>query len=156
MTGTKGGRPRKPTNLHLLHGESRPSRVNRNEPKPQLGVAVVAPEYLMPGARAVWDRVAPLLEMRGVLTAWDVDLFAIFCTAVEVHRQAAAMVAEHGLTSSGPQGGLVKHPAVSVMREAAQTMTTVGGRFGLTPADRAAITVPPQEESGGGAAAILD
>jgi P27 family predicted phage terminase small subunit len=150
------GRPRTPTNLKLLRGESRPSRVNRNEPKAPLAEAVVAPEWLSAGALEVWDRLVPSLTAQGVLTAWDRDEFAGFCAAVDKHAQAQAEMRGQELVVEGRQGGLVKNPLLQVIRDQALLMIQFGARFGLTPSDRASIKLPPKEDEGGGAAAILD
>ena len=151
--GKRGPKPT-PTNLKLVRGETRPSRVNRNEPKAPQHTAIVPPDYLDADALAVWERLAPSLHTRGVLTPWDLDLFASFCTAVVHHRRAVEKVNAADVlidTTNGP----VKHPALQVVRDQAALMTTIGARFGLTPSDRSTITLPP-EENHGAAAAILD
>ena len=153
--GKRGPAPQ-PTNLRLLRGETRPSRVNRNEPKPPLPARVEAPDYLDADARIVWDRLAPSLITRGVLTAWDIDLFAAYCTAVVHHRPAVRLVNESAVLIKTPDG-VSKHPAMQVVRDQAQLMTTIGGRFGLTPSDRSSIAVEPEERTDGpSAASILD
>lgn len=153
--GKRGPAPT-PTNLRLLRGESRPSRVNKHEPKAPLAARVEPPDYLDVDARKVWDRLAPSLVQRGVLTAWDVDLFGAYCTAVVHHRRAVRLVNETAVALKGPDG-VVKHPAMQIVRDQAQLMTTIGGRFGLTPSDRSSISLEPQEQPDGPAAAsILD
>lgn len=152
--GKRGPAPT-PTNLRLLRGETRPSRVNRNEPKPPVDEIVVPPTYLDADARAVWARLAPSLHARGVLTAWDADLFGTFCTAVVHHRRAVELVNQANVLLKTPSG-VTKHPAMQIIRDQAAIMTTVGGRFGLTPSDRSSLALP-QEGSGHAAAlAILD
>jgi P27 family predicted phage terminase small subunit len=129
--------------------------VNRNEPQPPLVAAVEAPDYLDADARKVWDRLAPSLVLRGVLTAWDVDLFGAYCTAVVHHRRAVQLVNATNPLLKRPDGP-VKHPGMQVIRDQVTLMTAIGGRFGLTPSDRSSISLPEQEHGSGSAAAILD
>lgn len=131
--------------------------MNRNEPKAPVAEPVAVPEYLDTDARAVWHRLAPSLIARGVLTAWDADLFGAYCTAVVHHRRAARLVNETAVALKTADG-VVKHPAMQIVRDQAQLMTTIGGRFGLTPSDRSSISLEPEESDHGegSAAAILD
>ena len=129
--------------------------MNRNEPKPPLAAPVAPPDYLDADARTVWDRLAPSLVTQGVLTAWDADLFGAYCTAVVHHRRAVRFVNETAPLLKSPDG-IVKHPGMQVVRDQATLMVTLGGRFGLTPSDRAGIAMPPVEAGHGQAASILD
>lgn len=137
--GPKG----KPTELRILHGD-RDDRINRAEPKPDEGE--VKPP---PGARrlalAVWRRLAPDLIAKKVLTPWDVDQFYTFCDAVATYRECRKILDEEGYTARGSAGGVIKNPHWQIMRDAASIMTTVGSRFGLTPADRSGIIAPESD-----------
>lgn len=117
-----GGRPRKPTALALLHGDHRknPGRVNRAEPVPSAGA--VGPPYELSGAaQLVWDRLAPDRSVKGLLTSWDVDAFAAFCEALAALQRL--------------------WPGTPGYRDAVAVCTSIGGRFGWTPSDRAKLTV---------------
>lgn len=142
----------------MLYGETRPSRVNHNAPTaPMSARSVPLPEYLDADAIAVWRRLAPSLEQRGMLTEWDVDLFGAFCTAVVHHRRAVILANNANVLLHGAATGnrLVKHPAMQVIRDQLAIMATLSTRFGLTPGDRASISIP-QPEGGFGATSILD
>lgn len=140
--GARGPKPA-PTALKVLRGD-RPSRINRGEPVPGEG-DVVRPGWLagVSGARAVWDRLAPDLQRRGVLTAWDVDAFAAFCVAVVRHRAAVELVERDGLMIDGARGGRVRNPAVQMERDYADQVKSGAARFGLTPADRSSVKAAP-------------
>lgn len=153
--GARGPKPA-PRHLKVLHGEKRPSRVNYREPQAPAEDEVVAPDFLDDDARAVWDRLAPTLRARSMLTIWDVDLFAVYCTAVTHHRRAARMVNADGVTVSGDGGRTVKHPAMQVLRDQAMILATLSGRFGLSPSDRAQIEMPAPIGGPASAASILD
>jgi P27 family predicted phage terminase small subunit len=158
---SKPGPKPAPTNLRLLRGQTRPDRINRAEPKPPLELPVVAPDYLDDDARQVWERLAPTMIAKAMLTTWDVDLFATYCTAVVHHRRAVVLVNQTNVlitarTTAGGNG-VVKHPAMQVIRDQAAIMIAIGGRFCLTPSDRYSTEVPDTaDDSDERATAILD
>lgn len=138
--GVRGsGRKPRPNHLKALEG-SRESRINREEPIPQEGV-IVPPVELEPAAREIWDRLAPDLIARRVLTAWDVDGFSAYCRAVALFNRNAAVVEAEGASTDRPYKGSVASPAFRAMVAAEKMMTSIGSRFGLSPADRARIQV---------------
>lgn len=103
------------------------------------------PSYLDGSAVAVWHRLAPSLVERGVLTAWDTDTFAVFCTAVAHHARAAAYVNERGVLVK-QRSSSVKNPALQVVRDNATVIATYAARFGLTPADRARLRLEEADD----------
>ncbi|MEE2040192.1 phage terminase small subunit P27 family [Nocardiopsis sp. CT-R113] len=153
-----GPRP-KPTSLKLLDG-TRPDRVNTDEPLPGQGT-IAPPAWLVAlhnqadpaspyeTALDVWNRLAPDLEAKTVLTPWDVDTFAVWCDAVVRHREAVDELAQYGVMVIGQKGERVKNPAVQIARDYAETMTRIGARFGLTPSDRAGLKIDREEVRGG-------
>ncbi|MFD8496325.1 phage terminase small subunit P27 family [Amycolatopsis sp. NPDC059657] len=156
------GKPPAPTALKILHG-TKPSRINQNEPVPDTAT-VVPPRELDHRAQEIWDRLAPDLIRKGVLTAWDVDSFATFCTMVVVNQDATRDVEQNGtsittLVRETHDGTCIydlrKNPAWQVARESATLIVTLGGRFGLNPSDRSQLSLPPVEESGKGAERLL-
>lgn len=135
--------------------------MNHNEPQPPADITEVEPpDYLELEALEVWHRLAPTLMARQMLTLWDTDLFAVFCTAVAHHRRAVKIVNGEGggILVKGDRGTTVKNPALQIVRDQALIIATLSGRFGLTPSDRASIEMPPgaTNPSSSGAAAILD
>lgn len=158
----KGGRPAKPTSLKVLHGD-REDRINRDEPLPERG-DVAAPEWLDDRSRQVWDRLAPDLTAKGVLTSWDVDAFAAFCTVVVRNADALSDVACNGTSLTTVERELsdgtviyrvVKNPAWQVARESTALVATLGGRFGLNPSDRSQIKVGGDRGATQGAERLL-
>jgi P27 family predicted phage terminase small subunit len=159
--GRRGPAPA-PTALKVVRG-TRESRINRAEPKPSestveppawLTLADAATEQGHESALDVWRRMAPDLEKRGVLTAWDVEAFAVYCDAVVHFRQASLEVARDGMTVQGVRG-VVKNPAVTAAKDYADLMQRYGARFGLTPSDRASLSVKGDDDAGKGAERLL-
>lgn len=136
--GRRGPAP-KPTALRMLHGD-RKDRINTSEPVPAAS-DVVPPCDLGERAAGIWDRLAPDLIARGVLTAWDVDAFASCCLSLAQYREATELVAEHGLLALGVGGSLVKSPAVALQESADARFARWAARFGLTPSDRSQLKI---------------
>lgn len=130
-----GGHNLKPTALKVLHGD-REDRINRAEPVPE-DVPVAAPTTLTTEAHAVWARLAPDRIAKGVLTAWDVDAFALFCEAAALAPHAARYAADHIDDAIVPGA----QSPVSRLREAVAICASLGSRFGWTPADRARLVI---------------
>lgn len=147
------GRPSKPTNLKLLEGD-RKDRINDAEPIPS-ELEVSPTEELHGDALEVWERMAPDLTVKKVLTAWDADAFTLYCQSVAIYRQARAQLEEHGLTARGAAGGVIKSPYWQIMRDAAALMLSYGARFGLTPSDRAQLKVGGSDDESLGGERLL-
>jgi P27 family predicted phage terminase small subunit len=92
----------------------------------------------------------PDLVSKGVVTGWDMPLLGVFVDAVARQREAAEVVAREGVLVRGEKGRTVKHPAAQVSRDHASTMTSLAGRFGLTPSDRAQLSLPAAPSSSAG------
>ena len=128
---TERGRPRKPTNLKILHGD-RKDRINTSEPVPAKG-AVVPPFEMSEVGQQVWDRLAPDRIKRGVLTAWDADAFALFCETVAVAQSKIAPAHQPWEPKPGTASPL------SELKSAIAMVSSLGSRFGWTPADRSKL-----------------
>ncbi|WP_170321290.1 phage terminase small subunit P27 family [Acrocarpospora pleiomorpha] len=165
--GSRGPAP-KPTNVRLLHGD-RKDRVNVDEPVPA-DVEIKPPAWLAAAARSVWRQYAPDLQRTGVLTGWDVEAFAILCDAVVRRRAAVKALRVEGeilrvplLTKSGEyvrlppsgdpddelqngfEGAIIwrrfRNPWLMVLSDADAQIMRWGGRFGMTPSDRAQLSI---------------
>lgn len=152
-----------PTALKMVKGE-RKDRINNSEPTPTSG-EVGPPEWLDDEALEVWNTYAPDLEFKKVLTAWDVEEFATWCSWASTHRQAVRDIRRLGelietpVVIRGEKVGdkIERNPACITRREASDQMLRYGARFGLTPSDRTAIKVggPTKETPGKSKARLL-
>ncbi|TWP47422.1 phage terminase small subunit P27 family [Lentzea tibetensis] len=149
--GKRGPAP-KPTSLRILHGD-RPDRINAGEPVPPTGT-IEPPDWLSDDARAVWDRLAPGLIARKVLTVWDADAFVVLCQALARYKQATALLNGSHLLVQGA-GGLVKNPVLGIQAEAERTFLTYAARFGMTPSDRQSVKAEVVADDKGGADRLL-
>lgn len=149
MANGQKGPPPKPTALKILHGETRPSRLNNAEPQPGQ-TSVVPPDDLSEEALVIWDELADDLIRTGVLKPWDARLYGDYCEAVVSSREAQQHLDEEGevidypvFNRSGEEVSSrpVVNPWWKIRREAAEAMLKGAARFGLTPADRSRLQV---------------
>lgn len=131
------GRTAEPTALKLVKG-ARKDRINADEPVPSTG-EIVAPT-LSDRAQAIWDRQAPDLIAKKVLTPWDTDAFGVFCEAAAANLEAAGILAKEGVVVDRGNGP-AKNPYFQIWRDTADVMARYGAKFGLTPSDRAGLKV---------------
>lgn len=159
--GRRGPAPA-PTGLKVLRGVKE-SRINRDEPAPDSS-EVVPPEWLPSAALEVWRRLGPDLVRKKVLTAWDVDAFADYCSLVVVNRDALLDIDANGtncttvdreLSDGSVIYRLTKNPSWQVARESTVLLVTLGGRFGLNPSDRSSLQVKGDSDAGKGAERLL-
>ena len=126
------GRKPKPTHLKMLEG-SRKDRINRSEPKPR-PIRPTCPKWLSPAARKHWLRLAPELELAGLLTVVDGPALAGLCSALALAQQA----------ETKPAIG----PWHTVRFKSWQQIRQFAIEFGLTPSSRSrlSLTAPIDEE----------
>lgn len=148
-----GGHNRRPTHLKALEGE-RESRLNRDEPIPG-GAAVVAPVDLSAAAQSIWDRLAPDLIAKKVLTCWDADEFANGCRIQALLNDALDVAEVSPLVSAGSTGNAVLNPAIRAVTSLESSLRSVWSRFGLTPADRASLKVDDGGQHSGAEAYVV-
>lgn len=150
--GRRGTKPA-PNHIKLVQGTEE-RYLNRNEPVPSDRADIVPPKDLPEEAAAVWKRLAPDLVDKHVLTAWDVDQFAAYCVAVAQYNECRERMGDQYVVE-GSMGQMVKSPYWTQMNEALQQMLRLSSRFGLTPADRAGLTIGADEPPKAGGERLL-
>jgi P27 family predicted phage terminase small subunit len=137
-----------PTNLAVLRGQ-RSDRINTNAPQPS-DLEVAPPSWLTRPGRTVWNQFAPDLIRKGVLTAWDTEEFAGWCDAAARRRRAVRRLESQGeiievpvFNKNGEKTGtrLAKNPWLFVLNDADVQVVRYGTRFGMTPSDRASLSI---------------
>lgn len=144
----KRGPGKTPTHLALLSGQ-RADRINTNAPEPS-DTDVACPGWLTDDARAVWAQFAPDLIRKKVITSWDVEEFGAWCDAAARRRRAVAAIADEGeivelsvFNKNGEETGTrrAKNPWLLVLTDADIQLRSYGTRFGMTPSDRASLSI---------------
>jgi P27 family predicted phage terminase small subunit len=147
MAKDKGPRAR-PVPLKLREGE-RPDRRPRNPPTaPIAATAPLPPEHLSDVAAETWNRLAPQLHSKGLLTEWDLEMFGIGCEAYAKWRRASQLVNDSDVLIRGYRGSLVRNPASQVARENGEVVLRWAREFGLTPSARSGIDLGEGDDDG--------
>lgn len=130
-----------PSQLRLLHGETRPSKLNFDQPVPA-GLEPGRPDWFDDRHLAVWDRVTGELRAMHLLHAADQDTLVCYVRAILRHADAAKL-AMKGVLVEGSEGGMVRNPAVIIEVQAAEQVRRFAREFGLTPSSRADLAGTP-------------
>lgn len=140
--GSRGPAP-KATALKVLEGNPGKRPLNDHEPVPEPGAR--CPEWISPAARAQWIRLAPILENCGALTEADENILAAYCDAFANFIAATKEVNKlDSFIEEGPHGRKLS-PIVSAQRNYLEVLVKLGTKLGLSPSDRTAIKVAPQQ-----------
>lgn len=136
-----------PTRVKIKQGETRPSRVNFNEPQPQQR-APKMPRDLSAGAKAVWKRVLDDMRDTDVIVSADADVLRVYCEAVDRYVKAQAIYQQSGVLLN--RGGiLVKNPVHQVVRDNAEQIRLLARELGLSPASRSALHIAAASAANG-------
>ena len=137
----------KPTSLKLLQGETRPSRVPQNEPKPR-PILPEIPRYLSKLARIRWDELIPELDYCGVLTRVDGDVLGGYCMAWADVVELTADIAKHGRTYTvGTNGAEAPRPEATMLYKARDELRKYGAELGIGAASRSKIEVKKHDDA---------
>jgi P27 family predicted phage terminase small subunit len=134
-----------PTQLKILRGNPG-KRPLRPEPMPDVPQELPgAPGFLLPAAKAEWERIAVELYRLKLLTTLDVNVLAAYCQAFARWRQAEDELAKMvnsptgGILIKGSHGGPIHNPLMRAAARAAKDMVEYASEFGLSPLARARI-----------------
>lgn len=136
--------PRKPTALKLVQGTTRPDRMMKNEPQPDIAIPP-APHHLSAHAREEWNRMSPLLEDMGLIAEADRVAFSMYCQAWGDHVKAEYMIRKHGHVEKTTNGNVIQSPWVGISNKAKLIAHKFLVEFGLTPASRSKVNSTPKE-----------
>lgn len=146
MSGGVTGRPPKPTRLKILQGTARADRMPKNEPRPGIGIPT-RPEWLSPEAKREWTRITKELEPLEMLARVDRAALAAYCQCWGLYVEAVRDIQENGTTFTTETGYEGPRPSVGVMVKMLEKMSAYAAKFGLSPSDRARLSIPePKQE----------
>ena len=154
----KRGPPRTPKKILDLHGSRlAKERINEPEPAPEDQGAPTRPKALdkHPGARSVWNHIAPILERQGTLSKADREPLAHYCVmcaqwwaAAKTVEEEGAVIIERRETETTSSETCKSHPEVSRMIRLSGELRKLERLLGITAAARAGLaqTVPVKEQ----------
>ena len=126
------GRKPLPRAIKLLRGNPGKRRLNAHEPQWKPGCE--QPSWLTPYAAEEWARVAPELDVCGLLTEVAQTNLAVYCEAVAIMRQALEYLARANILISSEKKKAIRHPGLTIFWEAVREVRAAGSEFGFTPA----------------------
>lgn len=140
--GSRGPRPA-PTAIKRAKGVRSDRINNSSEPVPTEGRLPPCPRHLSPGAKRVWRLRAPDLHRRGVLTSWDVEMFAFYCDLADQAERARELLGPGLLLNRGDS--YVTNPAWRIYRDIISELRLLAREFGLTPSARSLMRLPERQ-----------
>lgn len=145
------GRPRKPSAIRKLTGETRPSQINAHEPQPKL-VLPPPPRGLDRVAKSEWIRAAKILRNMRVLTEADLAVLKGYCVNFSYADACEAQVAKQGITVTEYRGSgenaysiSKENPAFTAGIKARKQELEFMRELGLTPASRTRVQSAPED-----------
>lgn len=107
---------------------------------------LVAPKMLSKPARAEWLRLAPLLQVKGTLTAENEPLLAAYCGAMALIAECDRELGKGKLLIKGANGISRPHPLLGARNKASQNALQLAKRLGIIGDG----TAPAQPQGGAG------
>lgn len=139
--GRRGPQP-EPVAAKLARGETRPSRINYDQPIPQQR-APVLPADMDDAAKVVWRRTLAAMKGSGVILAADTDVLRVYCETVSRYQKVARQLASSTplLTTSRRRGEVTRNPLHAIARDLADMIRMYARELGLSPSARASLRV---------------
>lgn len=106
----------------------------------------VPPEWLSPSAVLHWEAISAILFERGLLTKLDTLKLGLLCDRIAHYLDLRERVAIDGWTTYNSDGGEATHPNVRAMQSAIKDIDVLAGKFGMSPTDRAGLTIDKPKE----------
>lgn len=153
--GQRGPKAR-PRALKVVEGDKR-SRIPDDEPTPPDEPPVLTDDRASDEVREVWDATLAEITAMGLAYRADADALRCYCEAVVQHRRACALLARSGVLVPGQseRGGVVRNPALQVMRDCANLIKSFAHEFGLTPSARTQLGIDQEKGSAAGPERLL-
>ena len=145
--GRRGPAPT-PSAVKMARGETRPSRLNHQQPLP-LDRRPVMPTGMSERAQTIWRRVMRDMAHTGAILAADTDTLRIYCETVDMYEQSLDILKKTGLVVRGARGNeLVRNPVYQTYRDSRDAERLFARELGLSPAARAGMQVASGQGGG--------
>jgi P27 family predicted phage terminase small subunit len=134
-------RGKKPKSLKLQILEGRKYRVKDTPKLKPLLEKKRAPSWLPKYGKQFWREQFSDLVKYGIIRSIDVPAFCNLCIQYSNIREAEEILSREGLVVNGHRGVRSKHPAVSILKAAADNFHKGCLEFGITPNSRQRIDI---------------
>ena len=141
----RGGRPPKPTALHILDGN--PSKRPPPQDEPPLEAGMPAPP---PGldveARAEWKRIGVTLGAVGVVTKADRAMLTAWCITWSRWWAAESDIRKRGvfIADKKNETGAVENPYLKIADKACDRLLRLAEQYGMTASARVRLAIRPK------------
>lgn len=99
------------------------------------------PDGLRPEVEAEWNRLAPLLTAKGLLTEVDWLAWTLGMRAYDTWLSATESVDKDNWVVWSEKGAPYQHPMIGIASKAYQAVLTFCREFGLTPSARSGLKI---------------
>lgn len=135
----RGPRPQ-PTALRILRGNPSKRPINANEPQHVPLDSACPVELVDPVARTEWDRLAPMLTIRGQVTVVDRGTFIGYCLKYAQWQALETEARLHPFIVKAPSGYPIPNPALGMANRVFMLMLKAAAELGITPSSRSRVT----------------
>lgn len=137
------GRPNTPSRLKKLAGTDQPSRMNPNEPVPEVALPMM-PDWLSDKAQQYWEQIGDVLLNMKLVSVGDGPALMMLCDVLAEWVEARQFVLENGSTyTTLSENGSEMHrayPQVAMASDAWRRAMSMLSQFGLTPSSRSKVS----------------
>jgi P27 family predicted phage terminase small subunit len=135
------GHKPKPTAIKQITGN--PGKRKLNGTEPMFSTAnVKCPGHLNAAAKREWRRLAPAMEIKGLLTDVDVAAFAAYCLLYSRWAEAEKQIQKTGLVVKSASGEPIRNPYLIVAERSLAELRKYETDLGFNPSARSRIHVP--------------
>jgi P27 family predicted phage terminase small subunit len=144
------GRKPKPTEQKKLAGNPGKRPINAVEPQLPVssGFDAVPLELAADGAASTeWQRTAPMLRERKVITDGDRGALIALCQQWSIYQQAVQKWSTMGMIVKAPSGYPMVNPYLGIANKALTNCMKIWAELGLTPSSRSRVHAVPDAEA---------
>ena len=98
-------------------------------------------DFVIAKAKTIWRQLTPKLKAAGILTVIDGAGLARFCELYVQWREAAVELRGKTRVITQANGILCPNPLFKIVNELSRELARLEQAYGLTPADRAGLSV---------------
>lgn len=138
---------KKPTELKILKGTARKSRLLPNEIQPKkVEEYPMPPDFLEEEAQKEWHVVVPQLKEIGLLAYTDMSMLTSYCIEMGNYFKHSKELKTTGVLDETANGTLIQHPLVGIKNKCLENARKMATEFGFTPRSRTGIGGPQKQD----------
>lgn len=104
------------------------------------------PDHVTDRALEEWERLSEYMRDKQFDSEEYLVPYAMYCNAVKDYEDMRELINAEGATVQGRNESQVKHPAFTIMKEAAERIQQASRAFGFTPRDQRELDIKKDKE----------